>query len=99
MDPVSIRRPQVTATVQLDNERVIVTEYRFAPGAETGHHVHQHDYVVVPLVSGVLRLEEPGGTREAQLTMGQSYTRKAGVSHNVINANAFEFCFIEVELK
>ena len=43
--------------------------------------------------------EEPGGTREAQLTAGQSYTRKAGVSHNVINANAFEFCFIEVELK
>jgi beta-alanine degradation protein BauB len=87
------------ATVQLDNERVIVTEYRFAPGADTGHHIHQHDYVVVPLTSGTLRLEEPGGTRDAVLTAGVSYTRKAGVAHNVINANAFEFVFIEVELK
>ena len=29
-------------TVQLETERVIVTEWRFPPGAETGHHVHGH---------------------------------------------------------
>jgi quercetin dioxygenase-like cupin family protein len=90
---------QANATVQIDSERVIVTEYRFAPGAETGHHVHAHDYVVVPLTSGTLRLEEPTGTRDAQLTVGVSYTRKAGVAHNVINANEYEFVFIEIELK
>ncbi len=90
---------KATATVQIDNERVIVTEYRFAPGADTGHHVHGHDYVVVPLTTGILRLEEPEGTRDAQLKAGVSYTRKAGVAHNVINANDFEFVFIEVELK
>jgi beta-alanine degradation protein BauB len=90
---------KATATVQIDDDRVIVTEYRFAPGADTGHHVHLHDYVVVPLTSGILRLEEPGGTRDAQLTAGVSYARKAGVAHNVINANHFEFVFIEVELK
>ncbi len=85
--------------VQIDNERVIVTEWRFAPGAETGFHVHQHDYVVVPLVTGALRLEEPSGSRLAQLQAGVSYARPAGVAHNVINANAFEFRFVEVELK
>jgi quercetin dioxygenase-like cupin family protein len=90
---------KATATVQIDNDRVIVTEYRFAPGADTGYHVHAHDYVVVPLTSGILRLEEPQGTRDAQLTAGVSYTRPAGVAHNVINANHFEFVFIEVELK
>ena len=42
---------KATSTVQMENERVIVTEWRFAPGAETGHHVHAHDYVVVPLTS------------------------------------------------
>jgi quercetin dioxygenase-like cupin family protein len=50
-----------TASIQVENERVIVTEWRFAPGAETGRHVHAHDYVVVPLTTGVLRLDEPLG--------------------------------------
>jgi quercetin dioxygenase-like cupin family protein len=90
---------KATATVQINNERVIVTEWRFLPGAETGHHVHAHDYVVVPLTSGILRLQEPGGTRDARLEAGVSYARPAGVSHNVINANAHDFSFIEVELK
>ena len=46
--------PQAVPTVQVDNERVRVTEWRFAPGAETGEHVHQMDYVVVPLGDGRL---------------------------------------------
>ena len=86
-------------TVQIDNERVIVTEWRFSPGAQTGAHVHAYDYVVVPLTAGILRLEEPTGTREVQLQVGVSYTRSAGVAHNVINANDYEFVFIEVELR
>ncbi len=88
-----------TSTVQIDNDRVVVTEWRFAPGAETGHHVHAMDYVVVPLTSGTLRLEEPAGSRDAQLMAGVSYARPAGVTHNVVNVNDFEFCFIEIELK
>lgn len=87
-----------TAHVQIANDRVKVTEWRFAPGAETGHHVHQHDYVVVPLTSGALRLEEQAGTRVAQLVAGVSYAREKGVAHNVINVNDYEFRFLEVEL-
>jgi quercetin dioxygenase-like cupin family protein len=79
-------------------DRVLVTEWRFEPGAETGHHVHAHDYVVVPLSSGVLRLEEASGSREARLEVGASYARSAGVTHNVTNANAYEFRFVEIEL-
>jgi beta-alanine degradation protein BauB len=85
--------------VQIENQRVIVTEWTFAPGAETGQHVHGYDYVVVPLTTGTLRLIETGGTRDAQLTAGVSYSRPAGVSHNVINVNAYEFRFLEIELK
>jgi quercetin dioxygenase-like cupin family protein len=77
---------------------VIVTEWRFAPGAETGHHVHAHDYVVVPLTNGNLRLEEPTGAREVRLEIGASYARRAGVAHNVSNANPYEFRFVEIEL-
>jgi beta-alanine degradation protein BauB len=85
--------------VQIENERVIVTEWTFAPGAETGQHVHGLDYVVVPLTSGTLRLVEPEGSRDVHLTAGVSYSRPAGVNHNVININAHEFRFLEIELK
>jgi beta-alanine degradation protein BauB len=89
---------RATAHVQIDNEWVKVTEWRFAPGAETGHHVHAHDYVVVPLTSGVLRLEDREGQRDVELTSGLAYARAKGVEHNVINANGFEFRFLEIEL-
>jgi beta-alanine degradation protein BauB len=90
---------QAVPSVQIDDERVIVTQWRFAPGAETGFHVHAHDYVVVPLTDGILRLIEPGGLREAPLKAGHSYARPKGVAHNVINANDYEFAFVEIELK
>ena len=86
-------------TLQIDDARVIVTRWDFAPGADTGHHVHAHDYVVVPLTTGKLRLDEPQGVREVQLQAGVSYARPAGVAHNVINANDFAFSFVEIELK
>jgi hypothetical protein len=54
---------KVTSHRQVETDRAIVTEWRFAPGAETGHHVHAHDYIVVPLTTGTLRLEEPEGVR------------------------------------
>jgi quercetin dioxygenase-like cupin family protein len=90
---------KATGTLQVHNERVIVTEWRFAPGADTGHHVHAHDYVVVPLTSGTLRLVDAQGTRDASLQAGVSYARPAGIAHNVINANDYEFRFVEIELK
>jgi len=89
---------RATAHVQIENEWVKVTEWRFAPGAETGQHVHAHDYVVVPLTSGVLRLEEHTAHREARLISGVAYAREKGVEHNVVNANDFEFRFLEIEI-
>jgi mannose-6-phosphate isomerase-like protein (cupin superfamily) len=53
----------------------------------------------VPVTTGTLRLEEPEGTREVELQAGVSYARPKGVKHNVINANEFEFRFVEIELK
>ena len=92
-------RPQAIPTTQIDNDRVIVTEWRFAPGAETGWHTHGHDYVVVPTISGMLHLETPEGLKEFPLIAGQSYTRGAGVNHNVINASTHEVAFIEIEIR
>ena len=34
---------KATPTVQIDNDHLRVTEWRFAPGAATGYHRHEHD--------------------------------------------------------
>jgi len=87
------------ATVRVDNERVRVTEWRFAPGASTGPHRHELAYVVVPLTTGRLAATGAAGETVSELVVGQPYFRPAGVEHDVRNANAFEFAFIEIELK
>jgi len=93
-------RPAAVPTVQVDTPRLRVTEWRFAPGAATGWHRHACDYVVVPMTTGRLLLEEPGGaSRHAQLTAGVSYARETGVEHDVVNDSDSEFIFIEIELK
>ncbi len=87
------------AIVHVENDRVIVTEFRFAPGTNTGWHIHGHDYVVVPLMDGRLKLESPTGTTYADMKKGAPYFRKAGVEHDVINATDGDYAFIEIELK
>ncbi|HXA97896.1 MAG TPA: cupin domain-containing protein [Candidatus Dormibacteraeota bacterium] len=91
--------PQAVPTVKIDNAHVRVTEWRFAPGARTGHHRHEYAYVVVPLVTGSLAATTTAGETSNALRVGEPYYRDAGVEHDVRNANAFEFAFIEIELK
>jgi beta-alanine degradation protein BauB len=88
-----------TAIKHLENEKVVVWEWRFKPGDNTGWHTHGHDYVVVPLMDGKLRLETPTGPVEAEMKAGSPYFRKAGVEHDVINASGGDYAFIEIELK
>ncbi len=92
-------RGAARSTVQIDNERTRVTEWRFAPGEATGWHRHQYDYVVVPMSTGTLRLETVDGIDEAELVAGQPYFRSTGVEHDVINVNDHEFIFVEIEFK
>ena len=91
---------EATSKIFIDNERVRVAEWRFAPGAATGWHRHEFDYVVVPMLDGKLRIVTQGGAETiAELEKGVPYFRNAGVEHDVINANNYEFSFIEVEMK
>lgn len=85
--------------LHIEDDRFRVTEWRFAPGAQTGWHRHGHDYVIVPLTDGTLGLDLPDGTRaEAQLTRGLPYSRREGVEHNVTNTGAAPLAFLEVEV-
>jgi quercetin dioxygenase-like cupin family protein len=87
------------ATTLIDNERVIVTEYRFQPGDNTGWHRHAHDYVIVPMADGKLKIVTQDGESFAEMKKGAPYFRKEGVEHDVISANDGEYAFIEIELR
>jgi len=88
-----------TAIVHVDNERVIVTEYRFQRDQNTGWHRHGHDYVVVPLMDGKLKIVSATGESFAEMKAGAPYFRNEGVEHDVVNATDGEYAFIEIELK
>ncbi|HYB42377.1 MAG TPA: cupin domain-containing protein [Candidatus Methylomirabilis sp.] len=96
---VTPRDLRAVPTVQIDDATVRVTEWRFAPGAATGWHRHEYPYVVVPMTTGRLAIAAPGGSTTAELVTGRPYARAAGVEHDVVNANDYEFVFIEVEIK
>ena len=95
-----MQRKKAKANIQIDNERVRVTEYSFNKNEETGFHVHQWDYVVIPQTDGLLLLINDNGVETtATLVKGQPYYREAGVSHNVINNGKEKLVFIEIEIK
>ncbi len=93
-------RAPARPTVMVDNDRVRVTEWRFAPGAATGWHVHEFDYVITPVTSQPAEIVDgAGATTRVEMVAGRSYYREAGVAHDVINAGTGELVFVETEIK
>jgi len=92
-------RPKAGSKRLQETDRVIITEWQLAPGAETGWHRHAYDYVVVCLTAGKLVAETSSANIETELQFGQTYTRPVGVEHNVVNSGTDAFAFIEIELK
>lgn len=99
MSASSLDHGQAVASVQIDNDQVRVTEWRFPPGTQTGWHRHELDYVVVPTVAGRMSYETADGDASRDLVVGETYAREAGSEHNVINRTDSEFAFVEIELK
>ena len=88
------------ANLMIDNDRTRVTEWFFEIDDETGQHVHEYDYVVVPMLDGELKIiNEDGSTSISKLIKVKSYFRNRGVNHNVINNNKFPYSFVEIEIK
>jgi quercetin dioxygenase-like cupin family protein len=88
------------ATRLVDDDRVRVTRFDFAPGAQTGWHEHGYDYVITAVTDCTMHLEEPGGgTRKVTVSAGDAYRREKGIKHNVINGGDSQMSFVEVELK
>jgi len=83
---------------QIENVRARVTRHKMAPGASTGFHRHDYDYVIVPVTNGRMRIVEGGRESVSELTAGVSYFRAAGVEHDVINGGDRDLIFVEIEL-
>ena len=83
---------------QLNTEGVRVTKWHFRPGTETGWHRHEFDYLVIPVIGGILTVEDTEGSRCYPIETGLSYARKAGVAHNIANESDNDVIFVEVEL-
>jgi quercetin dioxygenase-like cupin family protein len=86
--------------VVIDDEQVRATRWTFQAGDETGHHVHEYDYVVVPLTGGTFTVTHDDGTTSEMIQRaGVPYRGKAGTSHNVANGGSSTAVFVDVELK
>lgn len=87
------------AEVQLENDVFRVTKWTIEPGGEIPMHRHDHEYVVVPLVTDTMHVTTADGTEiVAELVTGRSYTRAAGSEHRVQNLGTTKsISFIEVE--
>jgi len=91
--------PRAISESLVNDERVIVTKWSLPSGAETDHHTHGYDYLVIYLTDGTLTVETEGQIIEAPISKHTVTSRPAGVSHNVSNRSSGVVEFIEVELK
>ena len=88
-----------TATQIQDDESVRITRWDFQPGAVTGFHRHGWPYFVVMLTDGNLRAEVDGVVTDRPMTAGTSYSRPAGVEHDIQNGSDHPIAFVEIEVK
>ena len=72
--------PEARATQYINDERTRVTQWSFAqPGDVTGAHVHEFDYLVVPVTGGELTVVTDDGTETRMLQVaGTPYSGLSG---------------------
>ena len=89
------------ASTVVEDDRVRVTTLTFdAVGDATGWHVHEYDYVIVPVTGGTFEVTAPdGGKHELTQDAGLPYLGHAGTEHDVANLGAASAVFVEIELK
>jgi len=86
-------------SVMVDDGRVRVTRWRFEPGASTGVHTHEFDYIVIPVTGGDFTVEGTDGSSAVMRQVpGETYAREAGITHDLTNSSGHTVEFVEVEL-
>jgi mannose-6-phosphate isomerase-like protein (cupin superfamily) len=83
---------------QIENYAFRVTKWTIEPNDEIKRHIHEFDYVVVPLVDAVMHvLDAEGSEASVEIRIGECYARQAGVEHTVINRGSEKIVFVEIE--
>jgi hypothetical protein len=92
---------EASGVTDIDDDQVRVTTWTFdEAGDATGPHVHEYDYVVVPVTGGCFTVvDSEGTTREMTQKLATPYRGVAGTAHNVISSAGSRVIFVEVELK
>jgi len=86
------------AEQQLDNGVFRVTRFTIPPGDALPMHVHNYDYVVVPLGDHTMHVTNADGSHVVnEMKFGQSYARAAGAEHTVANGGDTTMTFVEIE--
>ena len=86
-------------TVEIDDEAARITRWDFEPGAVTGWHQHGWPYFVILLNDAVLKVHDGKNETATPFKAGQSYSRPAGVEHDVMNGSPHPIAFVEIEVK
>ena len=87
-----------TGETQIDNGIFRVTKWTIQPNDAIPMHVHDFEYVVVPLVNDTMHVTNSDGSElVAEIRIGQSYTRSAGAEHTVANRGRGTIEFVEIE--
>lgn len=77
-----------------------VNRFEFEDGDETTMHLHEYNYIVVPITGGEFNVENASGElKSISQVAGVPYAGVSGTHHNVINASRKKAVFVEIELK
>ena len=49
------------AEIMINNKITRVTKWSFMAGEDTGQHIHEYNYVVVPIIDGKLKIIDNNG--------------------------------------
>jgi quercetin dioxygenase-like cupin family protein len=84
----------------VDDDRTRITQWRIAPGEQTGWHLHDYDYVTIQQSTGRLHLDYADGTsKEIDYVPGTAHVNKAPVEHNASNVGDVDIVVLEIEYK
>lgn len=89
---------QATCELLSEDSRTKVWRWSFESGQATGMHIHEFDYIAIPISGGDFTATMGSGELlEFTQIAGTPYQRFAGVQHNVRFVGEGKASFVEVE--
>jgi hypothetical protein len=89
---------QATCELLSEDSRTKVWRWSFETGQATGMHIHEFDYIAIPISGGKFEATlDTGEVLDVLQEVGVPYQRNAGVHHNIKFVGAGNAAFVEIE--